>query len=169
MPPESLVKILDFGLSKPIESSLSKREDTPSRDDGESSLTLPGTLVGTPEYMSPEQTKGMRVDFRADQFALGAILYEMATGVSAFRRETLPLTLAAVGETIRSGLASFRAVVPREMGKVVERLLSKRREDRYPAMVDVADALETIGRSPWNRKVASSALRLVGTLVGFLA
>jgi serine/threonine-protein kinase len=139
------VKILDFGLSKPVKRS--KREASTKPRDGEGSLTLPGTILGTPQYMSPEQASGQRADFRADQFALGTLLYEMATGVCAFRRDTLPDTLAAVGEVTPSAPEKLQANVPRELRIVVERLLSKRPEDRYPGMEEVEDALETLHRS----------------------
>jgi eukaryotic-like serine/threonine-protein kinase len=150
---EGWVKILDFGLSKPIESA----DDERARG-GESSLTLPGTILGTPQYMSPEQASGSRVDFRADQFALGAILYEMASGVSAFQRDTLPRTLAAIAESKPSGLERFRAIAPRALRTVVERLLSKRPEDRYPDMGAVVAELGRAARGPRVRALAAGTL-----------
>src|SRR5262245_54191166 len=89
---DGLVKILDFGLAKltHIESG-----------EGESRLptmteTTPGLLVGTAGYMSPEQASGEAVDFRSDQFSLGSILYEMATGRRAFLKKTGAETLSAI-------------------------------------------------------------------------
>lgn len=67
---ERLIKILDFGLVK---------------QDQAEGLTMPGTILGTPEYMSPEQVRGQGVDRRSDVWSLGAVLYEMITGVSPFR------------------------------------------------------------------------------------
>ena len=86
------IKILDFGLSKPLSQC--------SADSAESHevLTLPGTILGTLEYMSPEQASGEPVDERADQFAFGAILYEMLTGTGAFHHESAARVLAAVIE-----------------------------------------------------------------------
>ncbi|HMF08089.1 MAG TPA: serine/threonine-protein kinase, partial [Thermoanaerobaculia bacterium] len=90
---EGFAKILDFGLSKlppaptPAEPDVST--ETPS-------LTGPGVLVGTAAYMSPESVSGKPVDYRSDQFSLGAVLYEMASGRQAFRGASTVETLAAV-------------------------------------------------------------------------
>jgi serine/threonine protein kinase len=129
--PDGRVKILDFGLSK----SLRKR------DSSEDSLTLPGMILGTLAYMSPEQASARRADFRADQFALGAILYEMTTGVAAFQRETIPKTLGAVLTDEPAGIDSFRASAPPDVREVVERALAKTPDDRYASMVSMKAAL----------------------------
>ena len=90
---DGFVKILDFGLAKLIEA--------PSQDDSVvptaiAAPTQPGTVMGTAGYMSPEQASGQPVDFHSDQFTLGAILYEMATGKRAFQRKTGAETLTAI-------------------------------------------------------------------------
>jgi serine/threonine protein kinase len=132
--PEGSVKILDFGLSK----SLRKR---PSPGELDESLTLPGMILGTLQYMSPEQAKGRRVDFRADQFSLAAILYEMVTGAAAFAGETIPRTLATVIGAEPSGIETFRAFAPPDVLSLVERALSKSPEDRFPTMAEMRKAL----------------------------
>jgi serine/threonine protein kinase len=81
------VKILDFGLSRPQ-----------SAPDQLSDLTATGQIVGTPHYMSPEQVRGDAVDGRSDLFALGAILYELATGVKPFEGASGPVVISAVLE-----------------------------------------------------------------------
>ena len=101
---EGVAKILDFGLSKPI-ASPSLPADAAVTDEV---LTLPGTILGTLDYMSPEQASGDRVDFRSDEFSLGAVLYEMTTGVVPFARDTVPRTLAAIIEGKPEGLWSVR-------------------------------------------------------------
>ena len=90
---DGLVKILDFGLAK--------LSSTGSGSDEASQLptmtgTQPGVVVGTVSYMSPEQASGQTVDFRSDQFSLGSMLYEMATGKRAFQKKTAIDTLAAI-------------------------------------------------------------------------
>jgi serine/threonine protein kinase len=146
--PDGRVKILDFGLSK----SLRKRASS------EPSLTLPGMILGTLSYMSPEQASGRRADFRADQFSLGAILYEMAMGAAAFRGDTVPKTLEAVIGREPEGMERFRATVPRDVRAIVERALSKSSEDRYPSMREMKAALFA-ARNRRRRSFVSRVLR----------
>ena len=96
---DGLVKILDFGLAKLAPSD--------SNDETRTRQTLPGAVVGTLEYMSPEQASGQVVDFRSDQFSFGSVLYEMLTGKSAFQRGSMAETLAAI---LRDQLAPLRAL-----------------------------------------------------------
>src|ERR1700686_3328185 len=89
------VKILDFGLAKLAQ----KANDTGSEPDGitvTSSHTAAGVVMGTASYMAPEQVRGQAVDARTDIFAFGAVLYEMLSGVRAFRRDTSAETMTAV-------------------------------------------------------------------------
>ena len=85
---DGLVKILDFGLAR----------RTPHASDVRSGITREGTVLGTVQYMSPEQAAARPHDHRSDRFSFGAILYEMATGRRAFERDTAPQTLAAIIE-----------------------------------------------------------------------
>src|SRR6185312_15700656 len=82
---DGFVKILDFGLAKLIEPA---RQDDSVLPTAIAAPTQPGTVMGTAGYMSPEQASGQPVDFRSDQFSLGTILYEMASGKRAFQRKT---------------------------------------------------------------------------------
>src|SRR6266508_4441212 len=91
--------------------------------------TLPGTVLGTVGYMSPEQAMGKAVDFRSDQFSLGAVLYEMATGERAFRRGSVPETLAAIIREEPEPIADLRSDVPRPLIWIVERCLEKDPEE----------------------------------------
>src|SRR5688572_7806619 len=87
------VKIVDFGLARAT--GLRTRPDIPSTLDNQT-LTEPGLLAGTVPYMSPEQARGLPADYPSDQFSLGIVLYEMATGQAPFRRDTAAGTLDAV-------------------------------------------------------------------------
>jgi len=88
---DGFVKILDFGLAK-----LAAFDELSNAETLNVSLTQVGTILGTIEYMSPEQANGLPVDFRSDQFSFGSVLYEMVTGKPAFRRHSKAETLAAI-------------------------------------------------------------------------
>jgi len=132
---DGFVKILDFGLAKII---------TPSPESGEDTLQLempgtnPGTILGTVGYMSPEQATGRRLDFRSDQFAFGAILYELVTGKPAFDGETAIDTLSAILHHEPASLAKANVRVPVQLADIVRRLLSKSADERYTSSRDLA-------------------------------
>ena len=135
------VKILDFGLSKPLSQC--------SADSAESHevLTLPGTILGTLEYMSPEQASGEPVDERADQFAFGAILYEMLTGTGAFHHESAARVLAAV---IEGEPEPLDIDVPEALRQIVTRSLEKDPAKRFDTMEELLGALKNAETpSPW--------------------
>jgi len=138
---DGLVKILDFGLAKLIEPDSSK-EATLARRTAET--TTGGVVMGTVGYMSPEQAVGEPVDFRSDQFSLGAILYEMATGRRAFLRESSPETLAAIIRDEPEPIAEVSPSVPAPVRWVIERCLAKEPRDRYASTADLARDLATL-------------------------
>src|SRR5262245_44056088 len=94
--PDGIVKILDFGLGKL--QPLFSREVDGSTVPAAGGATDHGTILGTVEYMSPQQAAGFSVDFRSDQFSFGTVLYEMVTGRWPFHRETVAQTLACIIE-----------------------------------------------------------------------
>jgi two-component system LytT family response regulator len=124
-------KIIDFGVAKLVRPRppIDGGSDTPSWGD-----TDPGLIVGTAAYMSPEQVRGGEVDARSDLFALGALLYEMLRGESAFRRETPVETLHAV---LKEPAPRLAGVELGQAAPVVQRILdlclAKAPEDRYPS------------------------------------
>ena len=135
------VKILDFGLSKPLSQC--------SADSAESHevLILPGTILGTLEYMSPEQASGEPVDERADQFAFGAILYEMLTGTGAFHHQSAARVLAAV---IEGEPEPLDIDVPEALRQIVTRSLEKDPAKRFDTMEELLGALKNAETpSPW--------------------
>jgi TolB-like protein/Tfp pilus assembly protein PilF len=126
--------------------------------------------MGTVGYMSPEQAKGQPVDFRTDQFSLGAILYEMATGKRAFQRESSVQTLSAIIEQEPDAVGS----VPERIRAIVERCLAKSPEDRYGSTRDLARDLKDIEVSPSQAPAPRVKRRrvwpaVVGGLVAVLA
>jgi serine/threonine protein kinase len=132
-------KILDFGLAKNFAlapaTSLALTQAT---------VTLPGTVVGTPNYMSPEQARGVEVDFRSDQFSLGVVLYEMATGTHPFRRDTAVQTMSAILVDDAPPIENPR--IPAAVRWVIERCLAKEPAERYASTDDLARDLQTLLR-----------------------
>ena len=122
------VKLLDFGLALPI--------DVAEQD---LRLTMPGTIIGSPRYLSPEQVMGETADHRADLFAAGAVLYEMITGRPAFEGQTIPKVVHAVVYENPPGLDGPPAVVA--VDRVIHKALAKRPQDRYATAGAMADEL----------------------------
>jgi serine/threonine protein kinase/CheY-like chemotaxis protein len=124
--PDGIVKVLDFGLAKLGEnfaaSTLVLKE------------TTPGTILGTVQYMSPEQARGKEVDARTDIFSLGIVLYEMITGRPPFGAESSPDVLAAILEKEPLPLARFTDETPAELQRIVSKCLRKEPDDRYQTM-----------------------------------
>jgi hypothetical protein len=125
------VKLLDFGLAADL--------DRPAPD-----LTAEGAVIGTPSYMSPEQANGKPLDARSDLFSLGAMLYEMATGKSAFHRESMTATLTAVCENHPRPPHKVNPSVPPALSTLTMRLLSKKSTDRPRLADQVAKELAAI-------------------------
>ncbi len=143
--PEGVLKILDFGLAKLVVAPLSDIEarETLSRHE-----TRVGTLLGTLEYMSPEQASGKAVDHRSDQFSSGLVLWEMAAGRPTFRRDTPAQVLAAVIEREAPALRELRPEVPAELEALVARCLQKDPARRFSSTDELASAVATLaGRS----------------------
>ena len=132
------IKILDFGLAKPIET----RETDMTR--GAAVATNAGTVLGTFGYMAPEQVRGLSIDHRADIFALGAVLYEMLSGERAFRGETAADTMSAILNSEPHDLESTRLSIAPGLDRIVRRCLEKKAELRFQSAADLAFALETL-------------------------
>src|SRR5262245_55656743 len=139
---DGYVKILDFGLAKLAE-SVPAAGDAPTMAAG-AAATQPGTVMGTVGYMSPEQASGQPVDFRSDQFSLGSILYEMATGERAFQRKTGVETLAAIVREEPQPIARLNPAVPAPLRWTIERCLAKEPDGRYASTKDLARDLESV-------------------------
>lgn len=137
---DGFVKILDFGLAKLASSSEEHLEtrSIPPMD------TQPGVLLGTVQYMSPEQASGGAVDYRSDQFSFGLMLYEMVTGKRAFDRNTAPETLTAILREIHEPIGGVNPDAPAPLCWAIERCLAKEPGKRYVSTRDLARELATI-------------------------
>ncbi|HET9321943.1 MAG TPA: serine/threonine-protein kinase, partial [Bryobacteraceae bacterium] len=131
--PRGHVKVLDFGLAKfevvPASKSSSQMETR--------AVSNAGALVGTVQYMSPEQALGRTVDHRTDIFSLGVVLYQMATGRTPFEGSTPSETIARILETQPEAMARFNYDLPMDMDRVVRKCLEKDRERRYQSARDL--------------------------------
>jgi tRNA A-37 threonylcarbamoyl transferase component Bud32 len=155
------VKLLDFGLA----------HDTHADD----ALTLTGTIMGTPRYMSPEQADGKPTDARSDLFSLGIVLYEALTGQSPFKRASFSAVLHAVTTFEPPAVQTVVPAAPPALVAVVQQLLAKPVEQRPASAQAVADQLSALPAAPliaaprhaspligWRSIAACAVLVLVG-------
>jgi tetratricopeptide (TPR) repeat protein/tRNA A-37 threonylcarbamoyl transferase component Bud32 len=138
---DGYVKILDFGLAKIVSPSSDSQENTLQLD---MPGTNPGTILGTVGYMSPEQATGRRLDFRSDQFAYGAILFELATGRAAFEGETAIDTLSAILHKDPPPITKSVPRAPAQLADIIRRLLEKAPDDRYSSARDLAREIRLV-------------------------
>ena len=138
---DGFVKLLDFGLAKPFAAPQEGGSALPTAAGQD---TTPGTVLGTVGYMSPEQASGRSVDYRSDQFALGSILYEMATGNRAFQKSTGAETLSAIIREEPEPVSRVNPRAPAPYRWIVERCLAKDPEDRYASTRDLARDLKSV-------------------------
>jgi serine/threonine protein kinase/Tfp pilus assembly protein PilF len=133
--PDGIVKVLDFGLAKLTEkATLSSDPEAATISKKE---TDPGTVMGTVQYMSPEQARGKTVDARTDIFSLGIVLYELIAGRPPFTGESSTDVLAAILDKEPLPLLRFADDLPQELQRIVTKCLRKDREERYQTMKDV--------------------------------
>lgn len=121
------VKLLDFGLARPLTANEETR------------LTQPGTVFGTVQYMPPEQMRGLPVDARADIFSAGVVLYEMLTGHPPFAGTSLPDIAHAIAYEQPPALGGSAAIAA--IDRVIHNAIAKRPQDRYASARAMADAL----------------------------
>jgi Tol biopolymer transport system component/predicted Ser/Thr protein kinase len=151
---KSGTKLLDFGLAKlkqevaPANVPLS---DLPTAKDP---LTAQGTILGTLQYMAPEQVEGKEVDARTDIFAFGAVVYEMATRKRAFEGKSQASLIAAILEREPPAMSSLQPVTPPALDRVVKKCLAKEPDDRWHAAKDLCDELKWIAEA--GSRVASA-------------
>jgi len=170
---DGFVKILDFGLAKLTQSG--EEGEAESELSTLTRATEPGTILGTVGYMSPEQASGKPLDPRSDQFSLGSILYEMATGKRAFERGTKVQTLSSIIEGEPEAIGKINPKLPANFCWIVERCLAKEPEGRYAATKDMARDLamlrdhasevSSVGEAPISGRSNVRRLRVLGAAV----
>ena len=130
-------KLLDFGLAQFCD-AVSPPAETETR----TLHTMPGTILGTPAYMSPEQAQGRPLDARSDIFAFGLVVYEMLSGQRAFSGDSWVATIAATLYQEPAPLGGINPAVPRPVEECVSRCLRKDPAQRFAGMAEVRQALE---------------------------
>ena len=151
-------KLMDFGLAKASVANAAAASNltmTTSTPPGSHPLTAQGTVVGTFQYMSPEQVEGKPADPRSDIFALGAVLYEMTTGQRAFEGKTAASAMAAVLEREPAPITSLQPMTPPAFERLVKACLAKDPDDRWQTAHDVKLQLKQI--SEGGSQITSSA------------
>jgi serine/threonine protein kinase len=166
-------KLMDFGLAKtsPASSSVSSL----SMATMSQPLTTDGTILGTVQYMSPEQLEGKEADQRSDIFALGAVLYEMVTGRRAFDGKTTASTIAAILATEPQPLSATQPLSPPALEHLINTCLAKDPEERFQSAQDVKTQLQWIAANPTTSRIPAAPVappvrrtRLGWWLAGFL-
>jgi serine/threonine-protein kinase len=137
-------KILDFGLAALRDTGAPLGKTALGTAETESVGTLEGRILGTPQYMSPEQARGDAVDARSDLFSLGVVLYEMCSGRRPFAGRSSAEVLAAILRDEPSPLRELAPEIPAELAGVVERCMAKSPADRFRDARELLDALEAI-------------------------
>ena len=151
---KSGAKLLDFGLAKTgvpaVAGSLSMLPTTPPN------LTVQGTILGTFQYMAPEQLEGLEADARSDIFAFGSVLYEMITGGKAFKAKSHASLVAAILEHEPPALSTVHGAVPRPLEHVVRQCLAKSADDRWQTASDLHRELKWAAESIGHDAVSST-------------
>jgi serine/threonine protein kinase/Tol biopolymer transport system component len=142
---KSGAKLLDFGLARSEINAPAVDTEGPTMQVRES-LTEEGTIVGTFQYMAPEQLEAQPADARTDIFALGCVLYEMATGRRAFRGRTKTSLIAAIVSSEPQPISSLQPVTPTAFEHVVQKCLEKEPDGRWQSAHDVAEELKWIAK-----------------------
>src|SRR2546425_6063273 len=140
---KSGAKLMDFGLAKPVQAAFiaSASAGTPTLSNW---LTVEGTIVGTFQYMAPEQLEGKEADARSDMFAFGALLYEMATGKPAFSGKTPASVIAAILASEPKPVTTSPFSSAAELDRLIRTALAKTPDERWQSAHDISILLTSI-------------------------
>src|SRR5256885_5696852 len=139
---KSGAKLLDFGLAKPAASLEDLATQTAPKQ--QVPVTEQGTIVGTFQYMSPEQVEGKELDGRSDIFSLGAVVYEMLTGQRAFEGKSQLSVASAILEKDPPPIGAVKPMTPPALDRAIKKCLAKIPDERWQSASDLADELKWI-------------------------
>src|SRR5436190_8210143 len=142
---KSGAKLLDFGLAKPQQSMAAMASAT--AETMSKPLTDEGKIVGTYQYMAPEQIQGQQADARTDIFALGTVIYEAVTGKRAFRGKSQISVMSAILEKEPEPISAVQPLSPPALDHVIRRALAKERDERWQSASDLKAELKWIASS----------------------
>lgn len=156
--PDGYVKILDFGLAKLVEQT---NNPVPGLEELtiNQNQTTKGVILGTVNYMSPEQAKGERVDERTDIFSFGAVIYEMIAGRTPFAGDSMSETFANLINAEPQLLSRFAANVPDELRRIVSKALCKNKDERYQKMKYLISDLKDLKENLKSEKKLDKSFR----------
>ena len=150
-------KVLDFGLAKLIAKDLmSLNPEDSSSTAPQESLSIVGIISGTPAYMSPEQVRGDDLDSRTDIFALGLLLYEMATGRQAFSGRTGGAIIESILTRTPTSVRTLNPQIPLQLEEIIIKCLNKDRNLRYPTAAAIRSDLQQLKRVSESGQITSS-------------
>jgi eukaryotic-like serine/threonine-protein kinase len=152
-------KLMDFGLAKATTPGSSVPASSLTMTIVEQPLTARGTIVGTFQYMSPEQTEGKEADARSDIFALGAMLYEMVTGKRAFTGKSQASMVAAILASEPTPISMVQPMTPPALAQVVKSCLAKDPEERFQTVHDLKLQLKWIAEASSSQLGAPAQVR----------
>jgi Tol biopolymer transport system component/predicted Ser/Thr protein kinase len=176
---KSGTKLLDFGLAKlrGTQAAVANLSALPTEGSG---LTAQGTILGTLQYMAPEQLEGREADARTDIFTFGVVVYEMATGKKAFEGKTSASVMAKILEADPPPISSLQPMTPPQLDRVVKTCLAKEPDERWQAAADLFRELKWIAesgpqtgagvtaapaRKNWRKTLAWAAAAVVACLI----
>ncbi|MEO8098807.1 MAG: protein kinase [Acidobacteriota bacterium] len=157
------VKVLDFGLAKLTAVTLSSTSNADEVATLTAPLTGKGAIMGTLQYMSPEQVEGREADARSDIFAFGALIYEMVSAQRAFQGESPASTMAAILKDQPVPLNQLLPATPRALDRAIRKCLEKKPADRWQSAQDLKSALELIDLDATQVSVATSSAAAAAT------
>lgn len=159
--PAGQVKVLDFGLAKIIQ----RKQAADGHGDSISNLSQAGLLQGTVAYMSPEQLRGEKLDYRTDVFSIGTVLYELISGSNPHLRATQAETISSILSQRPVSLNRSSNRVPPQLDLVVQKCLEKNREERFQSASELLLKLQVISDKPSLRNQVSRVVNIQSLLL----
>ncbi len=162
---KSGAKLMDFGLAKAHASPLGNLAGSNSLATMSQPLTTEGSIVGTIQYMAPEQLEGKEADKRSDIFALGSVLYEMATGKRAFEGKTTASTIASILAAEPKPLSAIQPLSPPALEHLIATCIAKDPDERWQSCADISRQLQWAAKEPKPVEASQRSRKLLWSLL----